>query len=72
MEEDIRKLLQQFQDGYTERDLTGLDTFMNFFHQQDDIELIGIGAAVRGGHEWFEGLQAVLEIIESDMSGLLS
>jgi len=66
MEEDIRELLQQFQDGYKERDVTKLDEFMTPFHQQDDIELIGIGAAVRGGHEWFEGAQAVREIIESD------
>jgi hypothetical protein len=29
-------------------------------------ELIGIGASVRGGNEWFEGPDAIREIIESD------
>lgn len=66
MEQDVREILQQFQDGYKERDGTKLDEFMNLFLQQDDIELIGIGAAVRGGNEWFTGLQPVREIIESD------
>jgi hypothetical protein len=64
--EDIRKVLQRFQAGYTTRDLSTLDEFMTLFHQSDGIELIGIGASVRGGNEWFQGMDAVREIIESD------
>jgi hypothetical protein len=43
-----------------------LDAFMELWVQSDEIELIGIGAAVRGGNEWFQGLGPVREIIESD------
>jgi hypothetical protein len=34
--------------------------------QSDAIELIGVGAAKRGGPEWFQGLAAIREIIEGD------
>jgi hypothetical protein len=50
---EIRTVLQQFQDGYITRDFSQLDEFMNLFYQHNDIELIGIGASVRGGNEWF-------------------
>ena len=64
--EQVRQVLQQFQDGYTARDLSKLDSFMELFYPGDEIELIGIGAEVRGGNEWFQGLTAVREIIEGD------
>jgi hypothetical protein len=32
----------------------------------DEAELIGIGAAKRGGTEWFQGAEQIREIIESD------
>jgi hypothetical protein len=66
MDQEIRQVLQRFQDGYTVRDLSKLDEFVALFHQSDDVELIGIGASVRGGNEWFQGVEAVREIIESD------
>jgi len=62
----VREVLQRFQEGYIARDLSRLDEFMQLFAQQSDAELIGIGAAERGGTEWFEGLEAIREIIESD------
>ena len=66
METAVRNALQQFQDGYTERDVNNLDTFMQLFAPQDDIEMLGIGASVRDGYEWFQGVNAIREIIESD------
>jgi hypothetical protein len=63
---DVRDVLQRFQDGYTTRDLSKLDEFMDLFFPSDDVELIGIGASTRGGYEWFQGLEQIREIIESD------
>lgn len=45
---EIRNILQQFQNGYKERDIDKLDEFVSLFVQKDDIELIGIGAFERG------------------------
>ena len=64
--DSVREVLQQFLDGYRVRDLSKLDVFMTLFDQGDDIELIGIGASERGGVEWFEGSEAIREIIQSD------
>ncbi|MCP4425931.1 MAG: nuclear transport factor 2 family protein [Chloroflexi bacterium] len=64
--EAVRTILQKFQDGYKERNLEELDQFLALFISNDDVELIGIGASERGGHEWFEGIEKVREIIQSD------
>jgi hypothetical protein len=64
--DQVRATLQAFQDGYTARDFDQLDQFMELFVQDDGIELIGIGAAVRGGNEWFQGVAAVRDIVEGD------
>lgn len=66
MAQSVRETLQQFQDGYLHRDIERLDEFMQLFADRDDVEMIGIGAADRGSFEWFEGPEAVREIIESD------
>ncbi|MCP4363181.1 MAG: nuclear transport factor 2 family protein [Chloroflexi bacterium] len=66
METSVRDVLQRLQDGYVTRNVAQLGEFMQLFLPQDDIEMIGIGAAVRDGYEWFQGVQAVREIIESD------
>lgn len=62
----VLEVLQQFQDGYKRRDLSQIDNFMELFHKSDEIELIGIGASLRGGTEWFQGCQAVKDIIAGD------
>jgi hypothetical protein len=64
--DQVRDVLRQFQAGYTSRDLSSLDEFLGLFDQYGSIELIGVGASERGGNEWFEGLQAIREIIQSD------
>ena len=63
---EVRSVLQKFQDGYKERNLEKLGEFITLFVQDGDIELIGIGASTRGGYEWFEGIDKVREIIQSD------
>jgi hypothetical protein len=62
----IREVLGKFQDGYTARDVSQLDKFMELFQQSDEIEMIGVGASKRGGNEWFQGFEQIREIIESD------
>ncbi len=62
----VREVLQRFHEGYIARDLSRLDEFIQLFAQEGDAELIGIGAAERGGTEWFEGAESIREIIESD------
>jgi len=64
--EQVRQVLQRFQDGYTHRNLDQLGEFMQLFVQSDEIEMIGVGAAKRGGGEWFQGIDQIREIIESD------
>ena len=64
--EEVRKVLQQFQNGYMERNIEKLDAFISLFARSQDIELIGIGAFERGGIEWFEGVDKIREIIQSD------
>ena len=64
--EQVRNTLQAFQDGYSARDFERLDEFMTLFVDDEGIELIGIGAAERGGNEWFQGPAAVRDIVEGD------
>ncbi|MEJ2709385.1 MAG: nuclear transport factor 2 family protein [Anaerolineales bacterium] len=64
----VRDVLHRFQDGYTARNLSELDEFMTLFDQSDNAELIGIGASVRGGNEWFQGAEQIREIVASDWS----
>src|SRR5512139_3099584 len=64
--EEVRAVLQRFQDGYTARDVTKLDEFMKLFAPDEDIELIGVGAAKRAATEWFIGPAAIRDIVEGD------
>ena len=64
--EEVRAVLQRFQDGYLARDVTKLDEFMALFAPEEDIELIGIGAARRAANEWFIGQPAIRDIVEGD------
>ena len=62
----VRSTLQKFQGGYTERQVSNLDEFMQLFVPSEDVEMIGIGASQRAANEWFEGLDRVREIVEND------
>lgn len=63
---DVRRVLQKFQEGYTARDLSKVDEFMELITDEAQAEFIGIGASVRGENEWFQGPEAIRGIIESD------
>ena len=65
-ETQVREVLRRFQEGYTARDLSLLDQFMEMIVQDQTSEFLGIGAVERGGFEWLEGPDAIREIIESD------
>jgi hypothetical protein len=62
MKESVRKALQEFQDDYTTRNMESLDNFMQLFLQNEETEMLGIGAAIRGGFEWFQGTKAILAV----------
>jgi hypothetical protein len=64
--EAVRAVLQRFQEGYVARDVSKLDEFMTLFAPDEDIELIGIGAAQRAATEWFIGPVAIRDIAEGD------
>lgn len=64
--EAVRAVLQRFQAGYIARDASKLDEFMTLFAPDEDIELIGIGAAKRAATEWFIGSAAIRDIVEGD------
>jgi hypothetical protein len=64
--EAVRAALQRFQEGYVARDVSNLDEFMTLFAPDEDIELIGIGAAKRAATEWFIGPAAIRYIVEGD------
>ena len=63
---EVRQVLQQFQDGYSKRDVANLDAFMKLFVPGEEAELIGIGASARNENEWFQGSERIREIVESD------
>jgi hypothetical protein len=64
--EQVREVLQHFQELYQARDTNRLDEAMRLFAADDDIEMIGIGARERSGPEWFRGKQQIRDIIAGD------
>ncbi len=64
--EAVRAVVQRFQAGYTARDVAKIDEFMTLFAPDEDIELIGVGAATRAAKEWFIGRAAIRDIVEGD------
>jgi hypothetical protein len=65
--EEIRALLQVFQDGYTRRDLTQVDAFMELF--APEAEVIGTNGVKPGQDEWYLGRSAARELVEGDWQG---
>jgi len=64
--DQVRILLQKFQDGYDQRDLTKLDEFMALFAPDDELEVIGTNAVAPGKDEWCRGQQATRELVAGD------
>jgi len=62
----VRAVLQQFQDGYTRRDIEALDEFMGLFVPEEELEVIGTDATVPGEGEWCLTKEAVRKMFEND------
>ena len=66
MNKAILDTFKTFEDGYMQKDLKQIDKFMNLFSDDDDAQMIGIGATVPGEYEWFTGKSEITKIIISD------
>jgi hypothetical protein len=62
--DEIRRLLQQFQDGYAQRDASQLEPFMALF--TDDAEVIGTNGIEPGVEEWYLGRDAARDLVAGD------
>jgi len=63
-QEEIRQLLQIFQDGYIHRDLSQVDLFMELF--TPDAEVIGTNGVKPGVDEWYMDRSSARELIAGD------
>ena len=63
-QQEIRSLLQAFQEGYTRRDLTQLDAFMGLF--TSDVEVIGTNGIKPGVDEWYINRDSARELVKGD------
>jgi len=64
--EKIMETLKAFEEGYAKRKVDEIDTFMNLFSKEEDVQMLGIGATEPGAYEWFKGREEIREIILSD------
>ncbi|HEY9076153.1 MAG TPA: nuclear transport factor 2 family protein [Anaerolineaceae bacterium] len=66
-EAEILALLRTFQDGYTRRDLTQVDAFMNLF--TPDAEVIGTNGVKPCLYEWYLSREAARDLVYGDWQG---
>ncbi len=66
-QQEIRSLLQTFQEGYTNRDLTKVDAFMDLF--TSDAEVIGTNGVKPSQGEWYTSRESARELVEGDWDG---
>jgi hypothetical protein len=62
----VRETLQVLYKGYQDRKLEEINEFMTLFEDSEELEMLGISATQPGAYEWFNGFDAVKEIIISD------
>lgn len=62
--EQVRAVLQRFQDGYTRRDVSQVEAFMRLF--ADDAEVIGTNGLRPGIGEWYLDRAGARELVEGD------
>lgn len=67
--DEVRSLLQQFQDGYSARDVSKVDQFMELFGPDESLEVIGTGGVTPGKDEWCRGRSQVRELVQGDWEG---
>jgi hypothetical protein len=65
--DEIRSLLQAFQEGYTRRDVTRVDQFMKLFTAE--AEVIGTNGVRPGVDEWYMDRSSARELVEGDWQG---
>jgi ketosteroid isomerase-like protein len=65
--DEIRSLLQKFQDGYVKRDVSQVDAFMKLF--TEDAEVIGTNGVKPGMDEWYLDRTSARELVEGDWKG---
>jgi ketosteroid isomerase-like protein len=66
-QKEIRLLMQTFQDGYTRRDLSRVDSFMELF--VEDAEVIGTNGVKPGMDEWYMDRASARELVAGDWEG---
>ena len=66
-QDEIRALLQAFQDGYIRRDPSQVDSFMELF--TSDAEVIGTNGVKPGVDEWYMDRASARELVEGDWQG---
>lgn len=66
-EQEIRALLDAFQQGYTQRDLAQVDAFLDLF--SEDIEVIGTNGQKPGVDEWYLDRASARELVHGDWEG---
>jgi hypothetical protein len=65
--DEIRSLMQTFQDGYTRRDVSQADAFMEVF--TEDAEVIGTNGVRPGKDEWYMDRASARELVAGDWEG---
>ena len=65
--DEIRFLMQAFQDGYTRRDLSQVGAFMQLF--TEDAEVIGTNGVRPGKGEWYMDRVSARELVAGDWEG---
>ncbi len=65
-DDEVRGLLQKFQDGYSRRDPANLDAIMALFGPDEELEVVGTNAVKPGDREWCRGNLAVRNLIQGD------
>jgi hypothetical protein len=66
-EQEIRSLLQTFQNGYTRRDLAQVDAFMELF--TPEAEVIGTNGVKPGAGEWYINRADARKLVHGDWEG---
>ena len=67
--EQVRAVLQLFQDGYTRRDVAQLDAFMQLFADDAGLEVIGTNGVKPGIDEWYLDKAGARELVKGDWEG---
>ena len=66
--DQVRLVLQQFQDGYTRRDVATIDEVMQLF-ADDELEVIGTNGVQPGVDEWYLDKAGACGLVKGDWEG---